>query len=922
MFPQHSNIMKASHQFCVILLLITHYSFAQNTRTIDSLQQLIHKTHHDQDKVTIYNLLAEEYIYVDSVKVAHYTSQAIRLSKTIGYSEGLADAWYYLGFVTMIKEYHVVAQKYFMKSLHYAQKANFKKGVGKAYNGLGLIYWFKQQWDKSLAYHHKALRLRTQIGDQGGTASSSHNIALIHHYRGDYSKALVFYERSLRLERALANQKGMANTYNSIGNVQRTLGKLNQAQTAYLQSLQIRVRIKDKKGLVGSYTNLGTNYYQQGNYSQALALYGKALAMSREIGDHRSLASIYNNIGIIHKIQGQYPKALEFYQKSLKLKQEMGDLKKTSNTLNSIGLVYKDQGNYAKAREFCQRGLQKAKQIKYKRGIADNTNNLGAIYLQQGLYAKASQYYQQALKLYEQMKNKSSLSHCYLGLGRIALLQKQYQKANALFMKALKIRETTGQKTLSAEAQVNLGIAFFAVEDYTQAQHYLEKGVTTASKIGVPVIVRDGSQYLTKLYQALGNPQKALENHLRFKKMADSLLNKETIQKIARLETQYIAKKREDSLGQVQDQKEQLMQADLRQRETTQRATYLGLILSVLLILALTLFYCIQQRSNRKLNHTNAALEDALQQLKELDHFKERMVGMVVHDLKNPLQAIIGFSSDQPHHPYLSAIHQAAQRMHLLILNMLDTQKSTQAAISLDKSRQSLPHLGQSAIEQVQWFAQAKNIHLRQQSTQAIHLSLDPGLIQRVLLNLLHNALKFTSPNGQITLQYEVPEDAKQIKVMVIDNGEGIASDHQAVIFEPYEQAKAHQGSTGLGLAFCKMVIEAHQGNIGVDSVPGQGSTFWFTLPRCEASLLESLPHHQVVDTGTTTVQLTPEDRAYLQPYLSEMKACKFYQLTKINAILNQMEVAHHSPLDLWKTTLQEAVVMSNQAQYEALISV
>ena len=118
----------------------------------------------------------------------------------------------------------------------------------------------------------------------------------------------------------------------------------------------------------------------------------------------------------------------------------------------------------------------------------------------------------------------------------------------------------------------------------------------------------------------------------------------------------------------------------------------------------------------------------------------------------------------------------------------------------------------------------------------------DYNFISRVIRNLFMNALKFTPKDGAITLEVESLEDAaskndghagiKEIaRVSVKDNGQGIPSHYLGKVFDKFVQVESREFSTGLGLTFCKLAVEAHGGNIGVESVEGKGSTFWFTLP-------------------------------------------------------------------------------------------
>lgn len=900
----------------IVLIFVANYAFAQNSHTIDSLQKVLKTKVSDQEKVNTYNLIASQYI--DSSQVAHYTLQAIRLAESINYDQGIADAWYIAGFARLKRAKTLGTFTFFEKSLKIAQKANYPKGIAKAYNGLGILHGFERHWEKALKFHDQSLKIRRQIGDEKGMAASYNNIGIIYMRQNNDTKALEFYKKSLQSEITIGNKKGIGDTYSNLGNIYQRQGNYLKALDLYTKAIKIQQALQDKPTLMNSYNNLGTVYSDQGDFLKSVEFLQKAISIAGQLGLERTLGTLYSNLGAEYTFLGKYTQALKACLASLKIREKRNDQLGMAQVFTNIGNIYQSQGNYSKSLDYSLRALQKYQQLKDKRRIALGYQNLGMTYEIQGNYSKALTYQQKSLELRSQINDRVALVDNYLGLGRIASYQQKPKQALAWFNKALKEYARMNRKAKSANTYINLGIAYLSQKNYPQAQKHLEKGMKMARQTNLALYLKEGAKYLSKVYQAIGQPQKALENHILFKQMADSLLNKATIQKITRLETQYAAQKREDSLQHVQARKDQLMQADIRQRESTQRATYMALGLSALLVVVLWLFYRVQQRTNGKLNQ-------ALQKLKALDQFKEKMVGMIVHDLKNPLQAIIGFSTRQANEASLSTIRQAAQRMHLLILNMLDTQKYTQTTVPLKTSAQSLNQLGKNAIEQVRWFAQAKNIQLEQIATQEMRLLLDEQLMSRVFLNLLHNAIKFTPQNGHITLKYEVLAATQAVKVMVIDNGEGIDFAQQQVIFEPYHQANAHQGSTGLGLSFCKMVIKAHQGNIGVDACPGKGSTFWFTLPMAQEAFVEQLLTNQPqasVAVADTASHLNEKDKAYLMPYLSKIKEYKFYEFSRIEEVLNQLDTNKHPQLEPWKDALKEAVITSNQSRYEALTNV
>jgi signal transduction histidine kinase len=119
----------------------------------------------------------------------------------------------------------------------------------------------------------------------------------------------------------------------------------------------------------------------------------------------------------------------------------------------------------------------------------------------------------------------------------------------------------------------------------------------------------------------------------------------------------------------------------------------------------------------------------------------------------------------------------------------------------------------------------------------------DYNLISRVIRNLFMNALKFTPKDGTISIEVESVENTgsqsddragkkESARISVRDTGQGIPSHYLGKVFDKFVQVESREYSTGLGLTFCKLAVEAHGGRIGVESEEGKGSTFWFTLPE------------------------------------------------------------------------------------------
>ena len=246
----------------------------------------------------------------------------------------------------------------------------------------------------------------------------------------------------------------------------------------------------------------------------------------------------------------------------------------------------------------------------------------------------------------------------------------------------------------------------------------------------------------------------------------------------------------------------------------------------------------------RELEARNLQLEASYRQLRELEALRDQLTHMLVHDMRNPLMVIRGYFQmidlirSQPN---------AAERLPLYVRDGLAASDTLIEMISaaLDVSRMEGSQLGlvlaEHDLADLANETAANQRPLLEQKRLAIvtptgpvPVRCDGGLIGRVYANLLGNAIKFTPEGGRIALGAAV-EDAT-VAGWVSDNGPGIPAEYHSRIFEKYGQVQDRgQGqkySTGLGLSFCRLAVEAHGGTISVASQPGAGTTFRFSLPR------------------------------------------------------------------------------------------
>ena len=242
--------------------------------------------------------------------------------------------------------------------------------------------------------------------------------------------------------------------------------------------------------------------------------------------------------------------------------------------------------------------------------------------------------------------------------------------------------------------------------------------------------------------------------------------------------------------------------------------------------------------------HYTAELQESYRRLQEVEKLRDDLTHMIIHDLRTPLASVImgmqtmeimgDLNPDQREMMELAVI--GGETLLGMINDLLDVEKLESGSMQLDYSALDVAQLVASSVAQIASLAEGKQLALvRQIAADLPPLRGDEGKLRRALVNLLGNAIKFTPSGGTVTTEARRSQDGQSVVFSVSDTGEGIPPEAFGRIFEKFGQVESRQGgrimSTGLGLTFCKLAVEAHGGHIAVESAPGQGSTFCFTLP-------------------------------------------------------------------------------------------
>ena len=250
----------------------------------------------------------------------------------------------------------------------------------------------------------------------------------------------------------------------------------------------------------------------------------------------------------------------------------------------------------------------------------------------------------------------------------------------------------------------------------------------------------------------------------------------------------------------------------------------------------------LRVRNAVRMHQLYVEVEHQYQRLERLERLRDSLVHMIVHDLRSPLAGIRAYLDllkldgagrlDQEMTQSIDDARKVAVEMTEMVSDLLDVSRLEAGKMPLEPALTDVGVIATDAVTGIGAAARRVSLQIDQPS-ERLRAMVDPSVIRRVVANLVGNAIKYTPSTGRVRVSVQGGEG--KVRVSVNDSGPGIPPEFHEKIFEKFGQVEAARHgakhSSGLGLTFCKFAVEAHGGTIGVESVVGQGSTFWFVLP-------------------------------------------------------------------------------------------
>lgn len=768
-----------------------------------------------------------------------------------------------------------------------AEKLNNHFTKSMAYNSYAWLLLDSGHFDEAQKMFETTLSIGVKHNLNKSKIRAYQGLGYVESDRGNYPEAIEYFNKLLEIAKSSNNNRGTITAYQGFSNTYRLMGK-NQKALEYIKfQLEIYKKEDNKSSIYESYNNMGLIYHELGNYNKSLECYHLALKHTN-LPINSKLYYIYNNMGRVYTEQKEWDKALEFLNKSLNTARKQKDMRVTANSLNNIGEIYNYQKKYKKAILKFKEALEIRKQTGEKFGIAYSYKHIGKTYIELQDFEEALVNLNKSHDLYKKINDQRGICSTLNLIGSVYIQKKQYAKAI---------------QNLNLSAKI-------------------------AIKIKQANIIRDANKNLSIVYNKTGNYKLAFKSLQQYKLMADSLHNSENTKRITQQSMQYDFDREKEALAAEQAKKDALQLSEMK-RQKQLRNSFIGSAIIFFILSIIILRSLIQKRKtnsllaekNEKITAQTEELKSKNASLIELSDFKEDMTNMVVHDLKNPISSIMNIDLIPDEERRTNTIKHAGNKMMHLVQNILDVYKYKMVKMELQEANFDLQELINKAIEEIHFIAEQKHLEFSIDINQKIEIIADKDIIRRVLINILSNAVKFAPEASKISISATVSESDK-LKLSVHNQGKHIPKEQQQYIFNKFGQSeKRSQGkfkSTGLGLTFCLLAIQAHNGNIGVDSKENQGATFWFTLPKAKIDDTNTQTNTEIINTEET-VSLSESEKKELKHYLPQLEKITVVEISSFLEIFTEIK-GKNLGNNSWNTSLENAAYSCDQKQYDSLI--
>jgi len=740
-------------------------------------------------------------------------------------------------------------------------------------------YTFKNM-DSTIHYLSLAEELQKKVNLKKVDAKIFKTKGNIAWWKGDLKLARKNYIKSINIWKELNDNKAVARLYFNIS-LSHNL-ELDSAFHYLNLSSERSLLGKDSLGYISCKHREAELLTRLSKFEECLIIYDEVLSYAKRNNNTKYKHFSHHGLGLVHFRTGNYKKALEYHLKEFETASLRGFANEKHTACNGLAITYYKLGNTEKSEKFHHKSLEFAREYGNPRTIATSLTNIYEQLVAQERYKEATPYVEEALELAEKHTLKDLFMSLYINSGKSALFNGKYSKA----------------------------------------EEHVRKGVSIAHERKSYPWLAYGYEALVKIDSTKGNFERALTYKDSLITFNDSVKSADINEKIEELNVRYKTQQKEQENTTLKQQQIS-NELEIKNRNIVIIAiSIFGALALGLIIVTLVSRRKLRERNIEILNQKDEIqtqseeLSASLEQVTELNKFKGEITQMLVHDLKNPLNTLINLPEKITSEEKTEIRKSSSRSMLNLVLNILDVRKYKEADLILNKKEINISEVWESVIQYQLYNLNQKNIKFSSKVNKSIMSSVDSELLERVFTNLLSNAIKYTPPHGSIKFSAEGVANGA-VKIEISDTGQGVPENEMSTIFDKYKQAGSKiKYSTGLGLTFCKIVVEKHGGEIQMESNNNKGTTVWFTIPS--AKILVNNVNVQVIDKNKK-IALTENQKEELKESVALLNQIDISEISAFRKIFKTIETSSLGNKE-WRESLRNSVYSSDEELFIELL--
>jgi len=598
-----------------------------------------------------------------------------------------------------------------------------------------------------------------------------------------------------------------------------------------------------------SLSNLSFSLQNLKRYSEAMDALKRAASICNSIGNAQDEALINQQIAALYKNLQDLNRSLEYALKAVNINLSNNITTGLANNYNFIGLLHKDLKNFDLAEEYFLKSLKIWQQEKNEEGLSNTYNNLGIVYDEKKDAQKALEYYSKSLELSKKLEDLKGIAVAYNNIGYLSIRINQIDAGIDSYLKSIKISHDLNDIESYLNTYNNIAIAYLKKNNIEKSEEYVNLVLKEFDKVKDLAIIQETYKILSDINSKKGNFKKAFEYKTIELAYNDTLYTQQQTSNIIEMQTRFETEAKEREI-QILKKDNDIKKLEFERQRFFQRILIIISILFLIILAGGAMSFRLIRRSNKLLEQKNIEFENANiklieseKNLRELNATKDKLFSIIAHDLKNPFNALMGFSdlldknynflSEEERKEYIGVVSDSTQNLYKLLDNLLQWTRTQTGAITYISENFKLYPLIKQEVDILSPNADKKKININLKVDENQNVYADKNSIATVIRNLVSNAIKFTSNGGWIEI--DAKQNSKFVEISVSDSGIGIKGDDIDKIFmldsSFTTKGTANESGTGLGLLLCKEFVEKNNGKIWAESKKGKGSTFYFTLP-------------------------------------------------------------------------------------------